>query len=243
MAAASALAVLIPAAAMLAGGGMALRWNPGAATRSGIQHFTAGVVIAAVAAELVPSLHLGQSTWAMAAGFLLGVAAMLAVKKFAGGEEADGDEDARPAGPIGPFVVTIGIDLAVDGLLCGVTLAASSGGGEVVVGALALEVLFLGVATVVSLRNRGMALGRIAPLLVGLAALIPIGGFAGYALFGAAPGWLQIAVLAFATAALLYLVFEELLSEAHEGQADTPVTTAMLFLGFLIVLVIKATLD
>ncbi len=235
-----ALPVLIPAIAMLLGGGVALRWNPGAATRSGIQHFTAGVVIAAVAAELVPSLHLGQSTWAMAAGFLLGVAAMLAVKKFAGAE--DEGEDA-PAGPIGPFIVTIGIDLAVDGLLCGVTLAASSGGGEVVVGALALEVLFLGVATVVSLRNRGVPLARVAAMLAGLALLIPIGGAAGYALFGAAPGWLQIAVLAFATAALLYLVFEELLSEAHEGSADTSVTTAMLFLGFLIVLVIKATLD
>lgn len=235
-----ALPVLIPAIAMLLGGGVALRWNPGAATRSGIQHFTAGVVIAAVAAELVPSLHLGQSTGAMAAGFLLGVAAMLAVKKFAGGE--DEGEDA-PAGPIGPFIVTIGIDLAVDGLLCGVTLAASSGGGEVVVGALALEVLFLGVATVVSLRNRGVAPARLAAMLAGLAALIPIGGFTGYVLFGAAPGWLQIAVLAFATAALLYLVFEELLSEAHEGSADTSVTTAMLFLGFLIVLVIKATLD
>ncbi len=239
MASADALPVLIPAAAMLAGGGLALRWNPGGATRSGIQHFTAGVVIAAVAAELVPSLHLGQSTLAMAIGFLLGVAAMLAVKKFAGAE--GGEEGA--AGPVGPFAVTIGIDLAVDGLLCGVTLAASSGGGEVVVGALALEVLFLGVATVVSLRNRGMAPARLVGLLAGLAALIPIGGFAGYALFGAAPGWLQIAVLAFATAALLYLVFEELLSEAHEGEADTSVTTAMLFLGFLIVLVIKATLD
>ncbi len=237
-----ALPVLIPAIAMLLGGGVALRWNPGANTRSGIQHFTAGVVIAAVVAELVPSLHLGQSTWAMAAGFLLGVAAMLAVKKFAGAEDGDEGEDA-PAGPIGPFIVTIGIDLAVDGLLCGVTLAASSGGGEVVVGALALEVLFLGVATVVSLRNRGVPLARVAAMLAGLAALIPIGGFAGYLLFGAAPGWLQIAVLAFATAALLYLVFEELLSEAHEGSADTSVTTAMLFLGFLIVLVIKATLD
>ncbi len=235
-----ALPVLIPAVAMLAGGGVALRWNPGGATRSGIQHFTAGVVIAAVAAELVPSLHLGQSTLAMAIGFLLGVATMLAVKKFAG--EA-GEEEGATASPVGPLAVTIGIDLAVDGLLCGVTLAASSGGGEVVVGALALEVLFLGVATVVSLRNRGMAPGRLAALLVGLAALIPIGGFAGYALFGAAPGWLQIAVLAFATAALLYLVFEELLSEAHEDHADTAVTTAMLFLGFLIVLVIKATLD
>jgi len=237
---AAAWPVLLPAAAMLAGGGIALRWNPGGAARSAIQHFTAGVVIAAVAAELVPSLHLGQSTLAMAVGFLFGVAAMLAVKKFAGEE---GEAEGTTSGPVGPFVVTIGIDLAVDGLLCGVTLAASSGGGEVVVGALALEVLFLGVATVVSLRNRGMAPGRLAGILAGLAVLIPVGGFAGYGLFGAAPGWLQIAVLAFATAALLYLVFEELLAEAHEGEADTAVTTAMLFLGFLIVLVIKATLD
>ncbi|HEV8177483.1 MAG TPA: hypothetical protein VGP44_07295 [Gemmatimonadales bacterium] len=40
------------------------------------------------------------------------------------------------------------------------------------------------------------------------------------------------AVLAFGAAALLYLVVEELLVEAHE-EAETPLLGAMFFLGFL----------
>lgn len=39
-------------------------------------------------------------------------------------------------------------------------------------------------------------------------------------------------VLAFGTAALLYLVVEELLVEAHE-ETETPILSAMFFLGFL----------
>ena len=44
-------------------------------------------------------------------------------------------------------------------------------------------------------------------------------------------------LLSFGCAALLFLVTEELLIEAHES-ADTAVTTAMFFVGFLIFLLL-----
>ena len=50
------------------------------------------------------------------------------------------------------------------------------------------------------------------------------------------------AVLSFGLAALLYLVTEELLREAHE-ERESAIGTAMFFLGFLIFLVIGMTLD
>lgn len=46
------------------------------------------------------------------------------------------------------------------------------------------------------------------------------------------------ALLALGLVALLYLVTEELLVEAHEVE-DTPVTTAMFFVGFLGLLLIE----
>lgn len=46
------------------------------------------------------------------------------------------------------------------------------------------------------------------------------------------------AVLAFGAAALLYLVTEELLVEAHEVP-DTPLITASFFVGFLVLFVIE----
>lgn len=49
-------------------------------------------------------------------------------------------------------------------------------------------------------------------------------------------------VLSFGLAALLYLVTEELLREAHE-EHETAVATASFFLGFLVFLVVGMTLD
>ena len=49
-------------------------------------------------------------------------------------------------------------------------------------------------------------------------------------------------VLSFGLAALLYLVTEELLREAHE-ERETTLATAMFFVGFLAFLVVGMTLD
>ncbi len=58
------------------------------------------------------------------------------------------------------------------------------------------------------------------------------GAITGAALLGGASNTVLAAVLAFGAAALLYLVVEELLVEAHE-EAETPLLGAMFFLGFL----------
>ncbi len=255
------LLCLIPAAALLAGGGLAFAWRPGAQTRSGIQHFTAGVVIAAVAAELVPALHVTTAPLPMALGFLVGIGAMLAVRRFAGEEHGSGEEhDTGADGPAhddaagdhapgtgallrSALVIAVAVDLAVDGLIAGLTLAGSLQGGLVIVGALSLEVLFLGLALLVSLRRKGLATLPTLALLAALAALLPLGGVVGPVILRALPPEAGIGVMAFATAALLYLVFEELLAEAHESAEDSSLTTALLFLGFLMVLLIKAFLD
>ena len=48
-------------------------------------------------------------------------------------------------------------------------------------------------------------------------------------------------MLAFGVAALLYLVTEELLVEAHETE-DTPLATATFFAGFLALLLLEMAL-
>jgi ZIP family zinc transporter len=62
--------------------------------------------------------------------------------------------------------------------------------------------------------------------------MIMLGATAGYAAIGASPPVLA-AILGFGVSALLYLVTEELLVEAHETK-DPPLVTATFFLGFLI---------
>ncbi|MFC3874002.1 hypothetical protein [Neisseria musculi] len=50
------LIMLVPAAVAVAGGVLALLWNPLAQARSLIQHFAAGVVLSALSVELLPEI-------------------------------------------------------------------------------------------------------------------------------------------------------------------------------------------
>ncbi|MNT82947.1 hypothetical protein D3C72_2227490 [compost metagenome] len=72
----------------------------------------------------------------------------------------------------------------------------------------------------------------------GLALLLPLGGMLGAPIAMLGAFWLT-AFLAFGLIALLYLVTEELLVEAHEGGKDTPLATAMFFVGFLLLLLLE----
>ena len=63
-----------------------------------------------------------------------------------------------------------------------------------------------------------------------------LGASAGYGTIGAAPPVLAL-ILGFGVSALLYLVTEELLLEAHETR-DTPLITATFLLGFLTPLIL-----
>ena len=64
------------------------------------------------------------------------------------------------------------------------------------------------------------------------------GAVGGAALLGGLSGAGRELMLSFVGSALLYLVTEELLVEAHE-EPETPVLTGTFFLGFVVLLVIE----
>lgn len=141
----------------------------------------------------------------------------------------------RAAGPVG-LVATAGVDLLVDGVVLGIGFAAGERQGLLLAVALTLEVLFLGLTLALALRERLPALGAVAgTVAVGL--LLPLGALAGAPISKLPRFWLD-AAFAFGLVALLYLVTEELLVEAHE-QPDTPWATAAFFVGFLALLVLE----
>ena len=72
----------------------------------------------------------------------------------------------------------------------------------------------------------------------GLSVLVVIGGLLGASTLSSLGGSALSLVVATATAALLYLVTEELLTEAHATE-DTRLLTATFFTGFLLVLVLS----
>jgi zinc transporter, ZIP family len=223
---------LIPAAALAAGDAAAAYRPPGPYMRSATQHFAAGVVFAAAAGELLPDVLHGGSPIGVFLGFVLGTALMLAVKWLTDRWDTNGSR--RSAG----LIATIGIDLLIDGIVIGIGFAAGAKQGLLLTAALTIEVLFLGLATASNLTRVGASRARVVGVPTALALLLVLGAATGAGLLGGLTGTSMEAVLAFGLAALLYLVTEELLVEAHE-EPHSPLITAMFFTGFLLLCLIE----
>lgn len=221
----------LPALLMAIGGVLAFIKAPGEKATSFIQHFAAGVVFAAVAAELLPTMMAHEIRWVIVLGFSLGVGAMFLVDAIGDHfEESNSDGQKFPFG----LVITVAIDVFIDGLLIGVAFLASQKSGLVIACALALEVLFLGLATATSLVEVMKQKWRGIAIIIMIALLIPVGAYLGYTLVSDLSSNIQLGIIAFGVAALLYLVTEELLIEAHEVP-ETRLGTMAFFVGFLVV--------
>jgi ZIP family zinc transporter len=216
---------LIPVAAAIVGAAVAVNLRPGPVLVSAVQHFAAGVVFAAAAGEILPDLKHTGSVWATVIGGALGVAAMLGVRTL----------ERRMKGAVGLMAIT-GIDVLVDGLVLGIAFAAGAKAGILLTVALTIEVLFLGLTVANELGEGGASKWKVVGSTAGLVLLLPLGALLGGPV-GSLPAPVQGGFLAFGLIALLYLVTEELLVEAH-GTEDRPWVTAMFFAGFLLLLLL-----
>jgi ZIP family zinc transporter len=221
----AALLVLFPIVAGIIGSFVAVRRTPPDSLVAGVQHLAAGVVMAAVAVEVLPDLRERGPLWLVVIGFCCGVALLVILGQF------EGDEPEAGAVPVS-FLVVLGVDLFIDGLLVGAGAVVSTGTAIVVTIALTLEVLFLGVATSLQLTAAGVARTRAALITSSLTVLIGIGAVLGALVLPRAGSATLTVVLALAAAALLWLVVEELLVEAHETP-HRPWMAVMFFVGFL----------
>jgi zinc transporter, ZIP family len=230
---------LVPALAIFTGGLFASFRPPGKKTQSFVQHFAAGVVFAALVGEVLPDLTSKHPNpiWVIV-GFAVGVGLMLVMRWAIEKRLSPGKIMAEDPTTL---ILVVGIDVLIDGLLIGIGISLGEINGALLTVALGIEILFLGLATgaemVESGRNRREILRTLALLT------IPpiVGVFAGGYLFANVSQTFMIVVLSFAAAALLYLVTEELLVEAHEVP-ETPFATAAFFVGFLVLYLFEMVL-
>jgi ZIP family zinc transporter len=220
------LLTFIPVAAVVLGALIATWRKPSAEIVSAVQHFAAGVVFAAAASELLPNLIHERSVVGTLVGGVLGVLAMLTIKSFA----------QRATGPVSLLAV-IGVDVLVDGLVLGIGFASGARAGFLLTVALTIELLFLALPVTAALQKTSASRSRIIASAGGLALLLPIGALLGGPIASLSATWMA-GLFAFGLMALLYLVTEELLVEAHETP-DRPWITAMFFFGFLLLILIE----
>lgn len=183
--------VAFPVAASAVGSVIAVLRRPGPRLVSAIQHFAAGVVVAALAGEVLPGLRQeGNLPWAVS-GFTLGVAVVLALAAFgrrgkAATDPADGSAHTTGAAVVLPLslLIAVGIDLLIDGLLVGLGVTLGSTQGLILTIALTIEVLFLGLSLAAELTDTGLSKARASLICTGLGLVTAVGAIGGAALLG-----------------------------------------------------------
>jgi len=223
------LLMTIPALVALGGGFLASVWKPDHQTRSLIQHFAAGVVLAALAVELLPEISREHAPAAVLIGsFALGSLFMYGLKLWSMRLEARATVSNVMGGLNTGLLLATFVDVATDGFIIGAGFAAGGETGTILALGLSVELLFLGLA-LTSEATRGW---RIVALSGALGVTVLISAVIGNTLLMGASHAVIGGTLAFSAAALLYLVTEELLVEAHEVE-EKPISTLVLFGGFL----------
>lgn len=224
------LSMLIPAIVSVFGGLLAVVWNPSHHTRSLIQHFAAGVVLAALAVEVLPELGREHAPgWILISSFTLGGLVMYAMKLWSIRMEANTASLSKSEQWNYGLIIATFMDIAVDGFIIGAGFAAGANTGLVLALGLSVELLFLGLS-LVSETIKGW---RVAVITSLLACVVLACTYLGYFLLKGASVSSISAILAFGVAALLYLVTNELLIEAHDVE-EKPSSTLWLFAGFLV---------
>jgi zinc transporter, ZIP family len=218
----------IPSVVALLGGVLAAFWRPSRHARSLIQHFAAGVVLAALAVELLPEIRREHAPgWAVGLAFAVGSLFMFGMKLLT--EHLEKSSTGHGTGVDRGLLMATFIDVAVDGFIIGAGFAAGGETGPILAIGLSVELLFLGLALTSDAPGGGW---RIVALSGGLGLVVLAAAAIGKLLLAGASVTVIGASLAFSAAALLYLVTEELLVEAHK-EPEKPISTLVLFAGFL----------
>lgn len=223
---------LLPSLAMLASGSLALWKQPGENLRGIILHFAAGVVFSIVAVEILPDVIKKHLPLEVLLGFGAGIGLMFLIERLTKRPEgiaaAPGTEQ-----PSSGFLITLGVDIIIDGLLLGIGFAAGAEQGVLLSVALAVEVVALALAMATQCLRLGWPRKKSLLLLAAASLLfITVAVLGATLLKNLSQEWLET-LLSFGLAALLYLVTEELLVEAHEIKENSYMTLSF-FVGFLI---------
>ncbi len=225
---------LLPMAGALLGGLFSSFSRPKKSVQSFIEHFVAGIVIGAVAIELLPRI-LGRGKWGVALGFALGAALMILLHEWAHHLKEEKGKKTLPLG----LIVASGIDLWIDGLLIGLSFLVGRGSGLFIAFSLTFCAFFLNLAVAAALKKREFEKKAVMGVSALLALTLPLGALVGALLMSHFYDNFGPGILAFGVAALLFLGVEELLGESHVEE-ETPWITAAFFVGFLFILVVES---
>ena len=228
----------LAASTLIAGGAVALRWRIGERTLGLVMAFGSGVLISAVAFELV------QEAWdreggrsSVALGLFAGSATFWAGdllidrmggahRKHSGGRQA---EDS-------PLAIVLGtvLDGVPESLVLGLTIVIEGRVSAAFLVAVALSNVAESVAATIGLVRAGWSRAHVLFLWFGVSLALGLAALTGYALFNSVSHGVVAFVLSFAGGAILTMLADTMMPEAfeHGGRLVGVVTTCGFALAF-----------
>lgn len=218
--------------------------------------FASGVMVAAsVWSLLIPAMDMSENMGKLsfipaAVGFLLGIAFLLAMDRLIPHMHLGGQQEGPRTALAKNMMLVLAVTLhnIPEGMAVGVVLAGALDGSTPITAAGALS-LALGIAiqnfpegAVISLPLKGEGTGKARAFLYGaLSGIVePIGALLTIALSSLIVPLLPY-LLAFAAGAMIYVVVEELIPEASEGEHSN-IGTIGFAAGFVIMMILDCTL-
>lgn len=201
-------------------------------------HATAGIVLAVVAIELLPTAMQIIPAWLVAVCFLIGGVMFLLldrlthlVRVLIGGEE-------QLSTPITIFL-GVAVDLFTDGIMIGVGSTVTTGLAFLIALAQVPADIPEGLAKIAAFKNQNVP-SRIRNIFnAALFVQVFIGATIGYWLMRGQPEWLKMSVLVITAGILTTLIIEEISPEAHrDGEARF---AALVFVGGFALFILLAS--
>lgn len=230
------------AASLLLGAAIAVLRPPGTRLLGFIMGFGAGVLLSAVAYELVDDAidtegGLRWTTLGLFCGALVFTFGDKLVDRFGYGNRKDIGGEA-PTGNGLAIVLGAMLDGIPESAVLGLTVLQTGDIGVSMLVAVFISNLPEGIAATSGLRNGGWSTGRIVALWSAVVLASAISAGLGYALLDGASGTTIAFILAFAAGAILTMLATSMMPEAYEhGGRDVGIVTV---LGFTVAVMVNA---
>jgi ZIP family zinc transporter len=210
----------LAASSLIVGGAVALHWSIGARTLGLVMAFGSGVLISAVAFELVQEAwdkEGGRTSVALGlfAGSLTFWAGDLVIDRMGGGDRKRSGGRQAEGSPLAIVLGTV-LDGVPESLVLGLTIVVDGSVSAAFLVAVALSNVAESIAATIGLAQAGWSRGRVLLLWLGVALSLGLAALVGFAVFDSVSHGVVAFVLSFAGGAILTMLADTMMPEAFE---------------------------
>lgn len=224
---------LLPAAGNFGGGVIAVLVTTTGRALSRALHVAAGIIVAVVAVEIMPSALPAAPGWVLTLAFAAGGCFYLAVDCVVDRMQSRAKPAAEGGGSSAWMIYfAVSMDLFSDGLLIGTGAAASATLGLALAVGQVMADVPEGFATIINFKDKGYRRAKRILLSASFAIPVLIASALAYLLLRDRSETLQMAALVFTAGPIVVGAVEDMIREAHESSKDTRVSILCFIGGF-----------